>query len=144
MKAVTLDQSLLKDTKSGESKHSQPHLNWWGLYSPNHPKTMNKSQTLKLARVLLDEAVTCALRNDIDDAKHLSKLSVMHEFKHEYDQVIAGDSEVFTMLVKNQYSKNFKVKFISRVLLDCLADDEQFIKTFKEKFIHLHLDFEGF
>ena len=109
-----------------------------------HPKTMNNSQTLKLARVLLDEAVTCALRNDIDDAKHLSKLSVMHEFKHEYDQVIAGDAEVFTMLIKNQYSKNFKVKFISRVLLDCLADDEQFIKTFKEKFIHLHLDFEGF
>ena len=105
---------------------------------------MNKSQTLKLARVLLDEAVTCALRNDIDDAKHLSKLSVKHEFKHEYDQVIAGDAEVFTMLVKNQYSKNFKVKFISRVLLDCLADDEQFIKTFKEKFIHLHLDFEGY
>ena len=33
---------------------------------------------------------------------------------------------------------------ISRVLLDCLVDDEQFIKTFKEKFIHLHLDFEGF
>ena len=107
-------------------------------------KLMNKSQTLKLARVLLDEAVTCALRNDIDDAKHLSKLSVMHEFKQEYDQVIAGDAEVFTMLLKNQYSKNFKVKFISRVLLDCLVDDEQFIKTFKEKFIHLHLDFEGF
>ena len=41
MKAVTLDQSLLKDTKSGESNHSQPHLNWWGLYSPITPKTMN-------------------------------------------------------------------------------------------------------
>ena len=40
MKAVTLDQSLLKDTKSGESNHSQPHLNWWGLYSPITPKTM--------------------------------------------------------------------------------------------------------
>jgi len=38
MKAVTLDQSLLKDTKSGESNHSQPHLNWWGLYSPITPK----------------------------------------------------------------------------------------------------------
>ena len=41
MKAVTLDQSLLKDTKSGESNHSQPHLNWWGLYSPITLKTMN-------------------------------------------------------------------------------------------------------
>ena len=41
MKAVTLDQSLLKDTKSGESNHSQPHLNWWGLYSPITPETMN-------------------------------------------------------------------------------------------------------
>ena len=41
MKAVTLDQSLLKDTKSGESNRSQPHLNWWGLYSPITLKTMN-------------------------------------------------------------------------------------------------------
>ena len=40
MKAVTLDQSLLKDTKSGESNHSQPHLNWWGLYSPITLKQM--------------------------------------------------------------------------------------------------------
>ena len=41
MKAVTLDLNLLKDTESGESNHSQPHLNWWGPYSPITLKTMN-------------------------------------------------------------------------------------------------------
>tara|TARA_A100001515_G_scaffold99439_1_gene80321 strand:+ start:151 stop:468 length:318 start_codon:yes stop_codon:yes gene_type:complete len=105
---------------------------------------MNKDQTLKLARVLLDEAVTCAERNDIEDARHLSRLSVMHEFKQEFDQIIAGDSQMFTMVVKNQYAKNPKVSFISRVLLDCLLDNEDFKKTFREKFIHLHLDLWGF
>ena len=45
MKAVTLDQSLLKDTKSGESNHSQPHLNWWGFYSPITPKTMSSKKS---------------------------------------------------------------------------------------------------
>ena len=48
MKAVTLDQSLLKDTKSGESNHSQPHLNWWGLYSPITPKKMYETYQEKL------------------------------------------------------------------------------------------------
>ena len=43
MKAVTLDQNLLKNTESGESNHSQPHLYWWGLYSPITTKQMYKN-----------------------------------------------------------------------------------------------------
>ena len=104
---------------------------------------MNKNQTLKLARVLLDEAVTCAERNDIEDARHLSRLSIMHEFKQEFNQIIAGDFEMFTMVFRNQDSKNSKVRFCSRVLLDCLMQNEDFKKTFREKFILLFKNYWG-
>ena len=61
MKAVTQDQSLLKDTKSGEFNHSKPHLNWWGLYSHITPKTMpkpTKALSLQVQKTLKEKAAT--------------------------------------------------------------------------------------
>ena len=104
---------------------------------------MTPDQRLKLARVLLNEAVTCAERNDIEDARHLSRLSIMHEFKKEFNQIIAGDFEMFTMVFRNQDSKNPKIRFCSRVLLDCLMQNEDFKKTFREKFILLFKNYWG-
>ena len=74
MKAVTLDQSLLKDTKSGESNHSQPHLNWWGLYSPITPKTMNAFREKALwennQRLLSQKAI---LKRKLAEVKEIRK-----------------------------------------------------------------------
>ena len=42
---------------------------------------MNKDQRLKLAQALITEAVACSNRNEIEEARHLTKLAVKHEFK---------------------------------------------------------------
>jgi len=105
---------------------------------------MNRDQRKKLADVCFNEAVTCALRDDIEDAKELSKLYVKHEFREEIELIIGGNAELFTTIVKNQYSDSYKKRFISKVMLDCLIEDDRFKKTFVEKFIHLHLEEEGY
>ena len=69
---------------------------------------MNRDQRKKLADVCFNEAVTCALRDDIEDAKELSKLYVKHEFKEEIELIIGGNAELFTTIVKNQYSDSYK------------------------------------
>ena len=79
MKAVTLDQSLLKDTKSGESNHSQPHLNWWGLYSPITPKKMYQCFQENLLDKCNQKIISCDQR-----IEELSKeLKAWKAKKHE-------------------------------------------------------------
>jgi len=101
---------------------------------------MTPDQRLKLAQALFQEAIICSERNDIEDARHLSELAVKHEFKNEIERIIKGDVELFKMVIKNQYSKNAKVNIISRIMLNMLIDNEDFKKTFREKYVHLYFE----
>ena len=105
---------------------------------------MTPDQRLKLAQALFKEAVICSERNDIKDARHLSELAVKHEFKDEIERIIKGDVELFKMVIKNQYSKNAKVNIVSRIMLNILMNNEDFKKTFREKYVHLYFEMEGF
>jgi len=107
---------------------------------------MTPDQRLKLAQALFKEAVICSERNDIKDAKHLSELAVKHEFKDEIERIIKGDIELFKMVIKNQYSKNAKVNIVSTIMLNMLLNNEDFKKTFREKYVHLYfeMDREGY
>jgi len=48
------------------------------------------------------------------------------------------------MVIQNQYSKNAKVSIVSTIILHMLMDNEDFKKTFREKYVHLYFEMEGF
>ena len=92
---------------------------------------MNKDQRLKLAQALIQEAV---VTSDTEEARHLTKLAVKHEFKTEIERLILGDVELFKTTFKAMYSKNVKERIVSRVILDMLMENEDFLETFKWKY----------
>ena len=96
---------------------------------------MNKDQRLKLAQSLITEALVCSDKDDIEEARHLTELAVKLEFKHEMESIIKGDIELFKTTFKNMYSKNPKVRIVSRVMLGMLIENKDFQKTFRDKFM---------
>ena len=95
---------------------------------------MNKDQRLKLAQALITEAVVTP---DIEEARHLSELAVRYEFKDEIEKLIKGDVELFKVTFKAMYSQNDKARIVSRIILNLLMENEDFQKTFREKYIHV-------
>ena len=92
---------------------------------------MTPDQRLKLAKALIQEAV---VTTDIDEARYLTKLAVKHEFKTEIERLILGDVELFKNTFKAMYSKNVKERIVSRVILDMLMENEDFLETFKWRY----------
>ena len=95
---------------------------------------MNKDQRLKLAQALITEAVVTP---DIEEARHLSELAVRHEFKDEIEKLMKGDVELFKITFKAMYSQNVKARIVSRIILNMLMENEDFQKTFRDKYIHV-------
>ena len=95
---------------------------------------MNKDQRLKLAQALITEAVVTP---DIEEARHLSELAVRHEFKDEIEKLMKGDVELFKITFKAMYSQNVKARMVSRIIINMLMENEDFQKTFREKYIHV-------
>ena len=95
---------------------------------------MNKDQRLKLAQALITEAVVTP---DIEEARHLSELAVRHEFKDEIEKLIKGDVELFKITFKAMYSQNDKARLVSRIILNMLIQNENFQKTFRDKYIYV-------
>ena len=95
---------------------------------------MNKDQRLKLAQALITEAVVTP---DIEEARHLSELAVRHEFKDEIEKLMKGDVELFKITFKAMYSQNVKARIVSRIILNMLMENEDFQKTYRDKYIHV-------
>ena len=95
---------------------------------------MNKDQRLKLAQALITEATVTP---DTEEARHLSELAVRHEFKDEIEKLMKGDVELFKITFKAMYSQNVKARIVSRIILDMLVENEDFKKTFRDKYIHV-------
>ena len=95
---------------------------------------MNKDQRLKLAQALITEAVVTP---DTEEARHLSELAVRHEFKDEIEKLMKGDVELFKITFKAMYSQNVKARMVSRIILNMLMENEDFQKTFRDKYIHV-------
>ena len=95
---------------------------------------MTPDQRLKLAQALITEAVVTP---DTEEARHLSELAVRHEFKDEIEKLIKGDVELFKITFKAMYSQNVKERIVSRIMLTMLMENEDFQKTFREKYIHV-------
>ena len=59
---------------------------------------MNEEQREKLAQVLLEESLTCADRNDLDDAKDLMQRSVAIKWNHTIEKILNGDKQLLKKL----------------------------------------------
>ena len=95
---------------------------------------MTPDQRLKLAQALITEAVVTP---DTEEARHLSELAVKHEFKNEIEKLIKGDVELFKITFKAMYSQNVKARIVSRIILNMLMENEDFQKTFRDKYIYV-------
>ena len=98
---------------------------------------MTPDQRLKLAQALITEATVTP---DTEEARHLSELSVKHEFKEEIEKLIKGDVKLFKITFKAMYSQNVKARIVSRIILNMLMENKDFQKTFREKYYFASLE----
>ena len=95
---------------------------------------MNQDQRDKLARVLLDEALTCSERGDKDDARTLMRQSVAVRFREEIEKIIKGDFVLLNIFTAMQHDKDVDKRVMARALIHVLIEDKRFLKMYKPKF----------
>ena len=61
---------------------------------------MNEEQREKLAQVLLEESLTCANRDDLDDARDLMQRSVAIKWNHTIEKILNGDKNLLKKVTK--------------------------------------------
>ena len=89
---------------------------------------MNKEQREKLAQVLLEESLTCANRDDLDEARDLMQRSVAIKWNHTIERILNGDKELLKKVTKDQFCGDKSKMIISRCIMNVLAKNEDFIK----------------
>ena len=92
---------------------------------------MDEQQIEKLATVLLDEAVVCAKRNDLENSQALMKKSVELRFNKVLDLIIKGDKKLLNRTVKMQFDKDDGKKAIARCMMHILCNNKEFIEKYK-------------
>ena len=95
---------------------------------------MNQDQRDKLARVLIDEALTCSERGDLDDSKVLLKQSVAVRFRDEIQKIIKGDIKLLTIFTDMQHDEDIDRRVMARALIHVLIEDKRFLEKYKPKF----------
>ena len=95
---------------------------------------MNQDQRDKLARVLLDEALTCSERGDLDDARTLMRQSVAVRFRDEIEKIIKGDFVLLNIFTDMQHDKDVDRRVMARALIHVLIEDKRFLEKYKPKF----------
>ena len=95
---------------------------------------MNQDQRDKLARVLLDEALTCSERGDKDDARTLMRQSVSVRFRDEIEKIIKGDVKLLNIFTDMQHDKDVDRRVMARALIHVLIEDKRFLEKYKPKF----------
>ena len=95
---------------------------------------MSQDQRDKLARVLLDEALTCSERGDKDDARTLMRQSVAVRFREEIEKIIKGDFVLLNIFTAMQHDKDVDKRVMARALIHVLIEDKRFLKMYKPKF----------
>ena len=95
---------------------------------------MNQDQRDKLARVLIDEAMTCSERGDADDARTLLRQSVAVRFRDEIEKIIKGDFVLLNIFTAMQHDKDVDKRVMARALIHVLIEDKRFLKIYKPKF----------
>ena len=95
---------------------------------------MNQDQRNKLARVLIDEAVTCSDRGDTDDARTLLRQSVAVRFRDEIENIIKGDIKLLNIFTDMQHDKDVDRRVMARAIIHVLIEDKRVLEKYKPRF----------
>ena len=89
---------------------------------------MNEEQREKLAQVLLEESLTCANRDDLDDARDLMQRSVAIKWNHTIEKILNGDKELLKKVTKDQFCGDKSKMIISRCIMNEVVNNKEWLK----------------
>ena len=89
---------------------------------------MNEEQREKLAQVLLEESLTCANRDDLDDARDLMQRSVAIKWNHTIEKILNGDKALLKKVTKDQFCGDKSKMIISRCIMNEVVNNKEWLK----------------
>ena len=89
---------------------------------------MNEEQREKLAQVLLEESLTCADRDDLEDARDLMQRSVAIKWNHTIEKILNGDKELLKETTRKQFNGNRTDMIISRCIMNEVVSNKEWLK----------------
>ena len=89
---------------------------------------MNEEQREKLAQVLLEESLTCANRDDLDEARDLMQRSVAIKWNHTIEKILNGDKELLKKVTKDQFCGDKSKMIISRCIMNEVVNNKEWLK----------------
>tara|TARA_Y100000114_G_scaffold47104_1_gene42976 strand:+ start:74 stop:373 length:300 start_codon:yes stop_codon:yes gene_type:complete len=89
---------------------------------------MNEEQREKLAQVLLEESLTCADRDDLDDARDLMQRSVAIKWHHTIEKIINGDKLLLKEVSLDQFCGDKSKMIISRCIMNEVVSNKEWLK----------------
>ena len=92
---------------------------------------MNEEQREKLAQVLLEESLTCANRDDLDEARDLMQRSVAIKWNHTIDKIISGDKKLLKKVTRDQFCGDKTKMIIARCIMNEVVSNKEWLKKNK-------------
>ena len=89
---------------------------------------MNEEQREKLAQVLLEESLTCADRNDLDDARDLMQRSVAIKWKHTIEKILNGNKTLLKQVTRDQFCGDRTKMIIARCIMNEVVTNKEWLK----------------
>ena len=90
---------------------------------------MNEEQREKLAQVLLEESLTCANRDDLDDARDLMQRSVAIKWKHTIEKILNGNKTLLKQVTRDQFCGDKTKMIIARCIMNEVVSNKEWLKN---------------
>ena len=90
---------------------------------------MNEEQREKLAQVLLEESLTCANRDDLDDARDLMQRSVAIKWKHTIEKILNGNKTLLKQVTRDQFCGDRTKMIIARCIMNEVVSNKEWLKN---------------
>ena len=89
---------------------------------------MNEEQREKLAKVLLEESLTCANRDDLDDARDLMQRSVAIKWNHTIEKILNGNKTLLKQVTRDQFCGDKSKMIIARCKMNEVVSNKEWLK----------------
>ena len=90
---------------------------------------MNEEQREKLAQVLLEESLTCANRDDLDDARDLMQRSVAIKWNHTIQKILNGNKTLLKQVTRDQFCCDRTKMIIARCIMNEVVSNKEWLKN---------------
>ena len=90
---------------------------------------MNEEQREKLAQVLLEESLSCANRDDLNDARDLMQRSVAIKWKHTIEKILNGNKTLLKQVTRDQFCGDKTKMIIARCIMNEVVSNKEWLKN---------------